>query len=111
MNKIDVREATKKDATSIALLHALSWKTAYRNILSDEYLDSNLEEERKSYWVRKLENLTPNDFVLIAETVEQRIIGFIAVLDKPERGYQAFIDNLHVHPDHKGSGIGKTLMR
>jgi GNAT superfamily N-acetyltransferase len=105
-----IRKANGMDAAKIAELHALSWLSTYRGILPDSYLDNDLFAERNSYWVHKLKTLTENDFVLLAE--EGAIaIGFIAVLDRPEAGCDAFIDNLHVRKEFKGKGIGRALMK
>ena len=42
----------------IATLHAASWMSAYRGLLSDEYLDNDLEGERKKYWLKKMPTIT-----------------------------------------------------
>ena len=36
---LTLREGTEHDAAAIAQLHADSWRSAYRGMLSDEYLD------------------------------------------------------------------------
>jgi ribosomal protein S18 acetylase RimI-like enzyme len=110
MNTVTLRKASIEDFERIASLHALSWRSAYRGILSDEYLDNDLEEERKDHWRNKLARLMGKEFVILAED-QTGLLGFAAVLDKPENGYEAFIDNLHVRPELKGRGIGKKLMR
>jgi ribosomal protein S18 acetylase RimI-like enzyme len=105
-----IRIATEVDAEKIALLHAGSWKKTYRGLLSDAYLDNDLEGERKNIWLLKMAGLKPSEFVLLAED-EFNLLGFVAVLDKPEKGIDAFIDNLHVRWDQQGQGIGKQLMK
>jgi ribosomal protein S18 acetylase RimI-like enzyme len=110
MKPYKIRIATSSDAEKIALLHASSWKKAYRGLLSDVYLDNDLEGERKTTWLPKMAGLTSKEFVLLAED-EQELIGFVAVLDKPENSLDAFIDNLHVRWDLKGQGVGKQLMK
>lgn len=110
MDQIIVRDATSADAGNIGALHAASWRSAYRGLLLDEYLDNNLEAERKTYWTKKLASLSTLEFVLVAMQ-GATVAGFIAVLDKPEKGYAAFIDNLHVRPQLKGFGIGGKLMK
>lgn len=109
MSNFIVKEASQQDALAIAHLHALSWRNTYRNILSDAFLDSDLESERKKFWSDNFKTQTPQEFVLVAE-LDKKIVGFIA-MKKPEYGYEAFIDNLHVHPDMKGQGVGKGLMK
>jgi GNAT superfamily N-acetyltransferase len=105
------RLATKDDAILIANLHASSWKIAYRGLLSDEYLDNDLAGERIAYWSGKVCSLTAGEFILMAVDTTGDIEGFIAVMDLPEKGYSALVDNLHVRPDLKGRGIGKALMQ
>lgn len=105
-----VRLATTSDFQAIASLHTSSWRTAYKGILPDQFLSDGLEKEREQYWIKKMSALKEREFVLIAES-KGEAVGFIAVLDKPEAGIDAFIDNLHARPDRKGMGIGGKLMR
>jgi len=51
-----------------------------------------------------------NEFVLVAEHGGE-LVGFVAVLDQPDAGFDALVDNLHVRPDLKGHGIGSELLR
>lgn len=110
MREFVIREANERDTVSIAGLHAASWMTAYRGLLSDDYLNNDLVGERTGYWLSKMPALKVKEFVLVAES-EEGIIGFVAVMDVPENGYDALVDNLHVRPDLKGHGVGAELMR
>ena len=109
MTTVKIRDAKASEVNLIADLHAISWMSAYRGLLSDEYLDNNLQEERRKHWREKMPVLTEKEFVLVAEQNGQ-IVGFAAVLDKPEAGFDALLDNLHVVPDLKGLGIGGQLL-
>jgi len=106
---VRIRDAKASEVDLIADLHAISWMTAYRGLLSDEYLDNNLQQERRKHWREKMPVLTEKEFVLVAEQNGQ-IVGFAAVLDQPEAGFDALVDNLHVVPDLKGLGIGVQLL-
>lgn len=110
MKEFVIREANERDTVSIAALHAVSWTTSYKGLLSDDYLNNDLAGERKAYWLSKMPALDAKEFVLVAES-EEGIIGFIAVMDVPENGCDALVDNLHVHPDLKGHGVGTELMK
>jgi len=110
MKNISIRQGLAADAPVIAALHAASWRIAYRGLLLDQYLDNDLAGERASYWSEKMAALKDNEFVLLAE-LNNDVVGFIAVMDVPDAGYQALVDNLHVVPHLKGYGIGGKLMR
>lgn len=107
---LSIRSATRTDSVVIAKLHAQSWLNTYRGIVPDHFLDNDLDAERKKYWEKKMDGLQQNEFVLLADD-GNAAVGFAAVLDKPEAGFDAFIDNLHVRTDMKGKGIGKALMK
>ena len=110
MKKVNIIEATVSDSAVIGALHAESWRIAYRGLLSDEYLDNDLDGERKKYWARKMVSLKPGEFVLLAEA-DSVVVGFISIMDVPDAGYSALVDNLHVRPQLKGLGVGGTMMR
>jgi hypothetical protein len=101
MSSVRLREFNPTDTHAISRLHAQSWSTAYRGILLDSYLDHEVESERTNYWKAKIPQLTAKEFIIIAEQ-DGDIVGFAAVMDKPEKGYDAMLDNLHVRPDLKG---------
>lgn len=105
------RMASRDDATTIAMLHAASWRIAYRGLLLDEYLDNDLAGERITYWKKKMTILGEKEFVLLAVNDQDDAEGFISVMDEPEKGYSALVDNLHVRPDLKGRGLGRALMQ
>lgn len=110
MKKVNIVEATAADSQVIGALHAASWRIAYRGLLTDEYLDNDLDGERKKYWAKKMVSLKPGEFVLLAEA-DSVVVGFISIMDIPDEGYSALVDNLHVTPQLKGLGVGAAMMR
>ena len=110
MLKFHIRDAVPADVDAVASLHARSWMIAYRGLLSDEYLDNDLEGERKKYWRSKAPAMTAMEFMLVA-ALQDDIVGFITVMDIPQRGLSALVDNLHVRSDLKGLGVGGALMK
>lgn len=105
MTVASIRPATVDDADVIAALHAASWRSAYRGILSDRTLGPALEGERRSHWGSKLAAMSADDTVLIADG-----LGFVAVWAKGEPGFGAYIDNLHVRPERRSGGLGRRLL-
>ena len=45
-----IRPATVADADTIAALHAVSWRSAYRGIFKDSTLGPALDGERRAHW-------------------------------------------------------------
>ncbi len=99
---IRIRLATEKDRAAIAALQAASWSDAYRDNLPESYLDQQLADDLARHWSQQ--EIWPGDVVMVAESASQAI-GFIAVWCRPD----AFIDNFHVLPDFRSTGIGSNL--
>jgi ribosomal protein S18 acetylase RimI-like enzyme len=102
--------ASTQDIERIAQLHAQSWKTAYRGILSDEYLDHRVEADRLTVWHERLTNPAPNQYTLVAEEGGE-LRGFVCAFGNKDERWGTYIDNLHVRPDLKGRGLGRQLMQ
>ncbi len=107
---IQFREATPDDIPIIAALHALSWQNAYRGILRDDYLDKEVHQERLTLWRQRLAQPAEKQWVWLALD-GPKLLGFVCVLGDHDPEWGSLIDNLHVHPDLKGQGLGALLMR
>ena len=105
-----IRIAQQEDSVAIAAVHAASWRSSYRGILSDEYLDEKLESERLSVWKRRLEFPKTNQYVTLARQ-ESHIAGFACAFGCEDGPLGTMLDNLHVLPSQKGKGIGRKLVR
>ena len=104
--------ATSTDAAAIALLHAQSWRIAYRGLLTDEYLADQVLDDRASFWSRRFSAPRPERrLVLKALDEESTLLGFVCVLLDEEPAWGARLDNLHVSPQLKGTGVGYALFR
>src|SRR5260370_23709552 len=100
-----IRAATIADPDSLAALHAASWRSAYRGIPKQTTLGPGLDAERRAHWRTRFAAMDPQDTVLIADG-----LGFIAAWAKGDPGFGAYIDNLHVHPDRRGAGLGRPFL-
>jgi GNAT superfamily N-acetyltransferase len=106
-----LRQAVVSDAKTIAALHAESWRSAYRGILNDDYLDNGVFPERETYWQETLKTPRPERrYVLLAEQ-DNKLSAFVSVFLDEEPKYGALLHNLHVLPHLKGQGLGRLLMR
>ena len=64
---MEYRQASLGDLDVIANLHAKSWQETYIGILSDEYLEGNVLQDRLEVWRKRLTNKNKNQTVLLAE--------------------------------------------
>ncbi len=103
------RQATPADAGAIAGLHIASWRSAYRGLLADAFLESQDLAERTAKWESMLAE--PEVIVLLAEDA-RHLLGFACGPTRdgdadPTSAWEIY--NLHVDPDRRGSGIGGRL--
>lgn len=103
------RIATPHDIEIIAHLHTLSWQTAYRGILSDDYLDHHVRADRMEVWTKRLNAPADNQIIFLQE-MDGTAVGFVCAYGSSADEFGTFIDNLHVLPGFKGKGIGRALM-
>lgn len=106
-----VRPATASDAMAIAELHAGSWRSAYRGILRDQFLDGPVIQDRRRLWESRLSNSpTPEaQFVALIEH-DGELKAFVCVLLDADPHWGALLDNLHVSTSAQGKGLGRRLM-
>lgn len=104
-----IREMIQDDAEAVARLHAESWRSAYRGILCDEYLDGPVDGEWLETWTKRLARPGPNEIGLVADG-ESGLAGFVFAVADHDSALGAFLDNLHVGPRYRGRGIGSRLL-
>ncbi len=103
------REATPDDVAAIALLHAESWKLHYRGAYRDDFLDGDVEQDRRTVWQERFAPLPENQFVVLAEDAGC-LVGFACAYGREDEKWGTLLDNLHVVPDGHGRGTGAGLM-
>jgi ribosomal protein S18 acetylase RimI-like enzyme len=106
---IKLRPAELSDFKAIAKLHADNWQKNYRGILSDNYLNNEVEKDRLNTWYKRLSSPSKNQIVTIA-TLDNIFAGFCCLYFDDDPIFGSLIDNLHVSSNLQRSGIGKTLV-
>ena len=104
------RSARPADAPAIAYLHALSWRTTYRGILRDDFLDGPLLENRRALWDARLNEACPEDQLILVREQAGEIQAFACAFLDADPEWGTLLDNLHVAPPLKGNGLGRMLM-
>jgi len=104
------RDAGSADAEAIAALHASSWRSAYQGILAADFLEREVDSDRRLLWRERLSSVR-SDRQWVRVVVEgAELAGFVCVFLDEDEQWGALLDNLHVRPDVKGRGIGRQLM-
>lgn len=105
---MEIREAVIGDEKGIARVHVDSWRTTYKGIVSDDFLDQLSVEQRTENWRRGIGN---NSLYVAVENGE--IVGFATGGKERTGNYPADSELFAIYLLQKvqGNGIGKQLMQ
>jgi len=104
------RTATPADAPAIATLHTLNWQAVYRGTMTDQYLDLEAPSERLRVWTDRFALPKTNMQTAVAEKDDGALVAFVCVFPNHSDKDGHLLDNLHVHSDFRGKGLGKKMM-
>lgn len=102
---------TIADTSTVGEVHVLAWQSAYRGVMTDEYLDGLRPGDRADMWRRSIEANWSGQRDVI--TVDGHVAGFAAYgpafdSDDPTRG-ELYAINLN--PGNWRRGLGRELLR
>jgi GNAT superfamily N-acetyltransferase len=108
---IVIRPATAADASAIARVRIDTWRTAYRGLVPDAYLDAMDVEQSVALWQRVLDADAPNASVFVADHAGE-VIGFAAAnrLAEPRHELDAELSAVYVRREWQRAGIGRQLV-
>ena len=108
--EIDFVKPEFGDWKSIADLHIQSWRDHYHQILSADYLETQIVPEKYEEWKTRFEKPKSNQQIILAKSGQQ-LIGFSCFFINKHIAHGTYIDNLHVLTRFKRKGLGKLLMQ
>ena len=114
-NDIEIKPIESAMPRDVADIFVSSWKTGYRGLVSDSYLDALDVDDMVSKWENWLEIVQPG-FVAYTDTQAAGFISCGKIRTRPpgDRGivplYAAEVYALYVKPDYFRKGLGKALM-
>jgi len=109
---VRIRRAVLEDAPSIARVHVESWKTTYAGIVPEEVIASRTHAERERRWREIFSDPEEKQFVFVAETNPDGIVGFAC--GGGERSgdsvYDGEVSAIYLLQSWQRLGIGRKLM-
>ena len=108
-----IRFARPEDAAGIAQVHVDSWKTTYKGIIADAYLDRLSVEEHWNRWEKRLKHPEPGEGVMVAENERGQICGFLdyGVDRETGRVHEAELYAVYLLQSEQRKGIGSEMFR
>ncbi|MDQ3703243.1 MAG: GNAT family N-acetyltransferase [Chloroflexota bacterium] len=111
--KMVVRAAEIADAPDIARVQVDTWRTQYRGLVPDAFLDGASYEERTQRWTRGLTQAETQQCAYVAQEADGTIVGFAT--GGPNRDgdpeYAGELYAIYILAAHQGRGIGRRLVR
>lgn len=111
---IAIRRAVPGDAVAIAEVHVASWRTTYRGIVDQAYIDALSVAERADAWTQYLSADVPNaPDILVALDADGRTVGFISggLIREPVAGFDAELHAIYLLEPFQHAGVGRRLVR
>jgi GNAT superfamily N-acetyltransferase len=108
---VTIRAAEPADAQAIAQVRIDSWRTTYRGLIPDAYLDGMTLEASTALWQRVLQAGSDAASVFVAVRAGE-VIGFAAgnVLKEPKHGADAELTAVYLRRDAQRMGVGHRLV-
>ena len=111
MQNIIIRNVKKENLWSVSSIVIEGWKSAYRGIIEDEFLDSLKIEDNYN---RRLKDYQENGFI-VAE-INNEVVGFCRytinnLFSQDVKDIDCELCAIYVKPDMKRQGIGAALFQ
>ena len=106
---MEIRIASKKDIKDVSRVYVDSWKTTYRGLVPDDYLDELSYESTEKRWIDFLNNKNET-FIYVAINDTGEIIGFASGKRIEENNFEGELYSLYLLQECRGLGVGKQLV-
>jgi len=112
MGEVDIRAAGAADARAIAQVRVDSWRTTYRGLIPDAYLDGMELDASIALWDRVLGAESANAVAVFVATRDGEVIGFAAgnLLKEPKHGADSELTAVYLRRDAQRAHVGQRLV-
>lgn len=106
-----IRAAEPEDADAIARVHVDSWRTTYRGLVPDPYLDGMSLQEYEVRWRRMLNEYAATNHTFVA-SVGGEIVGFASCGRERDQDpiYLGELYAIYLLQDQQRRGLGRRLV-
>lgn len=111
MSEARIRLASAADAPAIAQVRVDAWRTTYRGMIPDAYLDAMKVEDSATLWEKVL-TAAPNTTSTFVAEIDGVVAGFASGIQKPEAklGFDCELTGIYLVRDAQRAGIGRRLV-
>ncbi len=104
-----IRRETISDAPGIAKVHVDSWRTTYKGIIPQSFLDGLSYEQRTKLWENNISD--KSSMIFVAEN-EGEIIGFVTggKRNTNEEAGASDLTSIYLLEEWQGKRVGKKLL-
>ena len=106
-----IRRALSGDAGTVARIHVESWNVAYRGIMPDDVIARTDLAYRTAFWAERIADPEWPVFLIEEQGAAVAFCQMIPTKDPDDdAAHVGHITSLHVLPQLRGRGYGRTLM-
>ena len=105
-----IRKAALEDAAGVAKVQVDSWRTTFKGIVPDDFLENLSYYKRELIWKRAV----MENELYIVEDENGHVIGFSVGGKERTGNYETYSGELYsifILKEHQGTGIGRLLVR
>lgn len=106
---MEIKIASKEDIKDVSRVYVDSWRTTYRGLVPDDYLDELSYEDAEKRWIDFLNNEN-EPFIYVAINDTGKIIGFASGKSIDENNFYGELYSLYLLQESRGLGVGRQLV-
>lgn len=104
-----IRPATAADIPGIARVHVDAWRSTYRGIVPQAFLDGLSYRDRETLWRRVLSGSGGDNGVFVADAGGAGVIGFADGAPTQDAVYQGELMAIYMLEEFQRRGLGRDL--
>jgi ribosomal protein S18 acetylase RimI-like enzyme len=111
--EINIRKAKISDLDGIIRVNVETWKTSYRGVVPDNYIQGFSIRIHDKMWQAQLKNMIAENIFYIAENNKGEVIGFVigGLERNKDPNYKGELMGIYILKEYQRLGIGKALTR